>query len=150
MEYTKLRAFPSLELSGLRVKRLGFTVCSIRTVAADASLWRVLTGAPGTLQGPFGMLYSCRKAHHSVTHTRCPTCQQECFGCAGHPFNLDVEELMLDWTTDRNGATHFANLLSEAGLIQLPKPGPCNNATEASPTGMHPVWALHVCLVKVS
>ena len=42
---------------------------------------------------------------------------------------------MLDWTTDRNGASHTANVLSDAGFIRLSKPEPKAGTTEAAPEG---------------
>ena len=42
---------------------------------------------------------------------------------------------MLDWTTDRNGASHTANVLSDAGFIRLSKPDPKAGTNEAAPEG---------------
>ena len=57
------------------------------------------------------------------------------FLCAGRRFELVIQELMLDWTTDRNGASHTANVLSDAGFIRLSKPEPKEGAKEAAPEG---------------
>ncbi|KAK9846403.1 hypothetical protein WJX81_003127 [Elliptochloris bilobata] len=99
-----VRARPTPELSGLRVeqRKSCFTVFSISAIAADSSLWRILTG---------------------------------------RRFELVVQEPVLDWTTDRNGASHTANVLADAGFIRLGKPAPKAGAAEAAPEGWEDVSA---------
>jgi hypothetical protein len=54
---------------------------------------------------------------------------------AGRPFQLVIQEPVLDWTTDANGISHTANLLAEAGFIKLAGAAPQGAASEATPEG---------------
>ncbi len=54
---------------------------------------------------------------------------------AGRPFQLVIQEPVLDWTTDANGVSHTANLLAEAGFIKLAGAAPQGAASEATPEG---------------
>ena len=135
-----MRARPTPQLSGLRVEQLksGFTVFSIGTFAADCSLWRILTGALSHSALRFLQalrLHKCASlpacAHSdtaSLSHL--DTCSR-----AGRRFELVIQDLMLDWTTDGNGASHTANVLSDAGFIRLSKPEPKAGTSEAAPEG---------------
>lgn len=64
---------------------------------------------------------------------------------AGRPFELVIQEPVLDWTTDANGYSHTANLLAEAGFIKLANNTSQGAASEATPEGALPRAPPLVC-----
>ena len=54
--------------------------------------------------------------------------------CVGRRFDVLVQEVILDWTTDSNGVSHTANVLADAGFIKLKRESK-GSAEDAAPEG---------------